>query len=68
MHSALCDTDRTLTTLRDHGLKAAVVARARDPFGPVMHSRAHSMVAAGLLAPDDIDEELVVIRADLLVG
>ncbi|MGW5052702.1 HemK2/MTQ2 family protein methyltransferase [Actinokineospora sp. NPDC004072] len=64
VHSALCGIDRSLLALRELGLKSAVVARAREPFGPVMRGRAAALVGAGLLGPDDVDEELVVIRAD----
>ncbi|MFC9999380.1 hypothetical protein [Nocardia sp. NPDC127526] len=64
VHSGLCDADRTLTGLRGSGLKAAVVARATIPFGPVLRRRAGRLTARGLLAPGQQDEELVVIRAD----
>ncbi|UVS80684.1 Release factor glutamine methyltransferase [Actinokineospora sp. UTMC 2448] len=64
VHSALCGTEESLIALRGLGLKAAVVSRAREPFGPVMRGRADALVRAGLLEPGDTDEELVVIRAD----
>ncbi|GAA4021079.1 methyltransferase [Allokutzneria multivorans] len=64
VHSTLCDPEKTLVRLRDGGLKAAVVARARCPFGPVMSSRADWLERAGLIEPGQRDEELVVIRAD----
>ncbi len=64
VHSALCDTDATLRALRDGGLKAAVVARAEERFGPVMRSRAHWLARRGLITDDQRAEELVVIRAD----
>ncbi|HEX6360472.1 HemK2/MTQ2 family protein methyltransferase [Actinophytocola sp.] len=65
VHSGLCDTEKTLRQLRGGGLKAAVVARAEVPFGPVMHGRRRELLALGLIDPDQRSEELVVIRGDL---
>ncbi|MBL1076874.1 methyltransferase [Nocardia sp. 2] len=64
VHSALCGVDDSLTRLRASGLKAAVVARAVIPFGPVLRSRAAWLTARGFIQPGQLDEELVVIRAD----
>ncbi|MEU0541272.1 HemK2/MTQ2 family protein methyltransferase [Nocardia sp. NPDC005978] len=64
VHSALCGVDTTLTRLRDTGLKAATVARASVPFGPVLRRRAGWLVDRGLIRPGQNVEELVVIRAD----
>ncbi len=64
VHSALCDADKTMTQLRAGGLKAAVVARADEPFGPVMRARRELLVELGMLEPDQLTEELVVIRGD----
>lgn len=64
VHSALCGVDRTLHQLRGGGLKAAVVARAEEPFGPVMRVRAEQLREQGLLTPHQRTEELVVIRGD----
>ncbi|HEY7595905.1 MAG TPA: HemK2/MTQ2 family protein methyltransferase [Actinophytocola sp.] len=64
VHSVLSDVDKTLAQLRGGGLKAAVVARADEPFGPVMRARAGLLRAQGLLAADQRTEELVVIRGD----
>lgn len=64
VHSALCGVDRTLHQLRGGGLKASVVARADEPFGPVMRGRAARLRARGLLAAGQRTEELVVIRGD----
>lgn len=64
VHSALCRTERSLEMLRDCGLKAAVVGRASEPFGPVMRSHAAALRARGLIGPGRTVEELVVIRAD----
>jgi release factor glutamine methyltransferase len=64
VHSALCDAELTLHQLRGGGLKASVVARREEPFGPVMRGRAQWLVERGLIAPGQRHEELVVIRAD----
>ncbi|GAB3006655.1 methyltransferase [Amycolatopsis acidiphila] len=64
VHSALCGIEATLESLRDKGLKSSVVARATEPFGPVMRSRIEYLEDAGLIEPGERTEELVVIRAD----
>jgi release factor glutamine methyltransferase len=64
VHSGLCDEETSLRQLRSAGLKAAVVARAEEPFGPVMRARRGLLVDLGILAPDQLTEELVVIRGD----
>ncbi|MET8428392.1 HemK2/MTQ2 family protein methyltransferase [Nocardia sp. NPDC004860] len=64
VHSALCGVDSTLNRLREAELKAATIARASVPFGPVLRRRAGWMVDRGLLRPGQSHEELVVIRAD----
>jgi release factor glutamine methyltransferase len=64
VHSGLCDEEKTVRQLRGGGLKAAVVARAEEPFGPVMRARRQRLVGLGLIGPDEETEELVVIRGD----
>ncbi|MGO4613840.1 HemK2/MTQ2 family protein methyltransferase [Nocardia sp. 2YAB30] len=64
VHSALSDPDSTMSQLRNKGLKAAVVARATVPFGPVLRRRADWLKATGLIEPGQEQEDLVVIRAD----
>jgi release factor glutamine methyltransferase len=64
VHSGLCDEEKTLRQLRGGGLKAAVVARADEPFGPVMTARQQRLVDLGLIEPGQRSEELVVIRGD----
>jgi release factor glutamine methyltransferase len=64
VHSALCGVDRTLQQLRGGGLKAAVVARAHEPFGPVMRGRATLLHERGVLGRGEHSEELVVVRGD----
>ncbi|UGT64347.1 HemK2/MTQ2 family protein methyltransferase [Nocardia asteroides] len=64
VHSELSDEQRTLRMLRESGLKASTVARSLTSFGPVMRGRADWLEDAGLIAPGQRVEELVVIRAD----
>lgn len=64
VHSVLSDVDKTLDQLRDGELKAAVVARADEPFGPVMLARAGLLREQGLLTGAQRTEELVVVRGD----
>ncbi|HWM04249.1 MAG TPA: methyltransferase [Actinophytocola sp.] len=68
VHSELCGVDRTLHQLRGGGLKASVVARVQEPFGPVMRARADELRASGLLGPNQRTEELVVIRGERPTG
>lgn len=67
VHSALCGIDRTVEQLRAGGLKAAVVARHTTAFGPVLRRRARWLRERGLIAPEETNEELVVIRADRII-
>lgn len=63
VQSELADEQATLDRLEKAGLVPAVLARGRIPFGPVLRSRAPALRARGLLAPDQTEEELVVIEA-----
>lgn len=64
VQSDLADADSTVTRLRTEGLKAAVVDRQPQKFGPVLRQRASVLEDRGLIAPGQRWEELVVIRAD----
>ncbi|TYB47966.1 methyltransferase [Actinomadura chibensis] len=64
VHSALNGVAATLVALRRAGMRASVVARHREPFGPVMRGRADLLTARGLLRPGQGHEDLVVVRAD----
>ncbi|WP_018657119.1 HemK2/MTQ2 family protein methyltransferase [Actinomadura flavalba] len=64
VHSALCGVRSTLGALHEAGLRASVVARRREPFGPVMNARAGRLASLGLITRGQYEEELVVIRAD----
>ena len=63
VQSALSGVEASLRALRRSGLRASVVARRSEPFGPVMLARAASLEARGLIQPGQRTEELVVIRA-----
>ncbi|MER7666855.1 HemK2/MTQ2 family protein methyltransferase [Kitasatospora sp. NPDC096128] len=62
VQSALADVPATLAQLRAAGLSSSVVARRRQPFGPVMTQRAALFERLGLIGPGQRDEELVVVR------
>ncbi|MEU4825004.1 methyltransferase [Actinomadura citrea] len=64
VHSALNGVAATLVGLRRAGMRASVVARHREPFGPVMRRRADGLRARGLLMDGQRHEDLVVVRAD----
>ncbi|TDD34085.1 methyltransferase domain-containing protein [Actinomadura sp. KC06] len=64
VHSALSGVAATLVALRRAGMRAQVVARQREPFGPVMRGRAEALAARRLLRPGQRHEDLVVVRAD----
>ncbi|MDE3724584.1 methyltransferase [Nocardiopsis sp. N85] len=63
VQSELADEQATLERLEKAGLVPAVLARGRVPFGPVLRARAPALRARGLLAPDQTEEELMVIEA-----
>ncbi|MGW2254796.1 HemK2/MTQ2 family protein methyltransferase [Kitasatospora sp. NPDC001660] len=62
VQSAISDVAATLTALARADVVAHVVARRRQPFGPVMSARAGWFERSGLIAPGQRDEELVVVR------
>jgi release factor glutamine methyltransferase len=64
-HSALTNTERTLSQLAAAGLDASVVARSSVPFGPVLNGRAAWLAEQGLIEPTQRTEELVVVAAAL---
>ncbi|MFG2679834.1 HemK2/MTQ2 family protein methyltransferase [Streptomyces sp. NPDC048392] len=67
VQSALSDPERTVTLLREAGLKAAVTRRQRIGFGPVVRGRERWLRQRGLLSLAEQEEELVVVRAELPV-
>ncbi|MFB4297518.1 HemK2/MTQ2 family protein methyltransferase [Actinomadura sp. NTSP31] len=65
LHSALNGIAATFDLLERAGMRASVVARRQEPFGPVMLGRAAELESRGLVRAGQRHEELVVIRADL---
>lgn len=64
VHSAVCGVAATCAALEAGGLRTSVVSRSRQPFGPVMRSRAAWFERAGLIGPGEREEELVVVRGE----
>jgi release factor glutamine methyltransferase len=64
VHSECSNAKRTLRVLRDHGMRAEVVAQQMIPFGPVMAARAPWLMRKGLLPQGSRLERIIVIRAD----
>ncbi|WP_321184079.1 hypothetical protein [Embleya scabrispora] len=64
VHLALCGVGTTLGLLESLDLRAEVVARSLEPFGPVLTVRATLLEERGLIEPGCREEELVVVRAD----
>jgi release factor glutamine methyltransferase len=62
VHSEVCDVRVTLDAMTTAGLRAAVVARAVVPFGPVMRARAALLRRRGLIEPGQSAEEIVVVE------
>lgn len=63
VQSELSGEDATLTRLAAANLLATVTRRIRIPFGPVLRAREPLLRARGMLRPDQLDEELLVIEA-----
>lgn len=63
VQSVVADDARTLALLSAAGLAVAVVARAREPFGPVMRGRTTLLEQRGLVAAGQRHEDVVVIEA-----
>jgi release factor glutamine methyltransferase len=63
VHSSLLGERATLESLQAHGLHADVAAREHGPLGPLMTARRAHLEAAGLLAPGQDHEDVLVIRA-----
>ncbi|MFI6848939.1 methyltransferase [Kitasatospora sp. NBC_00085] len=62
VQSSLADVRATVRALERAGLRAEVVARRRQRFGPVMTARAVWFESRGLIDPGVREEELAVIR------
>lgn len=66
VQSVFADAGRSVQMLQTAGMNAAVIARQRIPFGPVLSARARWLESAGRIPPGCRDEELVVIRGERL--
>ena len=62
LHSRVCGVERTLAALRERGLETSILARRREPFGPLLRARAEDLERRGLIAPGQAHDELVVVR------
>lgn len=63
VHSSLLGERATIEALHAHGLHVDVAARQHGPLGPLMTARRAHLEAAGLLAPGQDHEDVLVIRA-----
>ena len=63
VHSSLLGAEATVEALRARGLSVDVPARERGPLGPLMDGRRDDLEAAGLLAPGQREEDVLVFRA-----
>jgi release factor glutamine methyltransferase len=61
VQSSLAGEQATLDRLAEAGLRPDVLARQRDPLGPLLAARAPMLEQRGLLAPGEREEDLVVI-------
>ena len=64
VHSSLIDERLTCERLRGGGLAAEVIERRRGAIGPLMREQ----VERGLLPSDAHEEEVVIVRAQQIVG
>jgi release factor glutamine methyltransferase len=60
--STIIGERETLELLRAAGLEAATIERRRSPLGPLMRER----VRQGILPPDLVEEEVLIIRGQLI--
>ena len=63
--SSILGLDATLRGLEAAGLRASVVARERGPLGPLMSGRRRHLERAGMLAPGQREEDVLVVRGVL---
>ncbi|MBJ7455671.1 MAG: methyltransferase [Thermoleophilia bacterium] len=62
VHSAIVGVRRTMAALQAGGLEPTVVARHRGEMGPLVRERAAALRARGFLHPEQVEEEVVVVR------
>jgi release factor glutamine methyltransferase len=61
VHSHLTGERATLDRLAAGGLEPEVLVRQRGPFGRIVQGRRAELEAAGLLAPEEHEEEMLVM-------
>ena len=64
VHSSLIGDRETCDRLRARGLAAEIIERRRGPLGPLMREQ----VRRGLLPADTHEEDVVIVRAQLISG
>jgi release factor glutamine methyltransferase len=62
VHSSLLGIEPTVEALRARGLEVDIAARDRGPLGPLMAGRRAHLEAAGMLAPGQQEEDVMVVR------
>lgn len=65
VHSSICGVEQTKAAMRAAGLRPVVVESRRGGLGPIVGRRAAALRSAGLLAPGQSDEEIVLFAAGL---
>jgi release factor glutamine methyltransferase len=63
VHSSVCDPAATEQMLADGGLDVTVLDRRRGPLGPLLAARAAMLERRSSLAPGQLEEELLIVRA-----
>ena len=62
VHSSLLGVEPTVEVLRARGLEVDIAACDRGPLGPLMAGRRGHLEAAGMLAPGQQEEDVMVVR------
>ncbi len=60
-HSSINGEQQTLDQMAAAGLEPAVLERRRGPLGPMLSERRRELEARGLIAPDQRDEEILIV-------
>jgi release factor glutamine methyltransferase len=60
-HSSINDEQQTLERMHTAGLEPRLLERRRGSLGPLLAARAPALEGRGLLAPEQRDEDLVIV-------
>ena len=60
-HSSVNGEEETLERMAAAGLEPAVIERRRGPLGPLLSARRPQLEAHGLLAPEEHEEDLLIV-------